>query len=73
VTSLELTWMLLTRRLAELFSDKRCLRIDRSKLALFEHNDGIIPIATPPGPGTKITGNVLVDRSLTSPIQVRAI
>lgn len=63
--------MILTRKLVDLFADKSKLRHDRSNLPLFMKEDGILRIASPSGPGPKIQGNVLLDRTLTSPIQVR--
>ena len=68
-----LTGMILTRKLVELLGDKKKVRYDRSSLPLFMHQEGIIRVTSPPGPGSKISGNILVDRSLTSPIQVRLL
>lgn len=65
--------MILTRKLVDLLSDKSVLRHDRSNLPLFMKNDGLLRVSSPPGPGPKVQGNVLIDRTLTSPIQVRSI
>jgi 23S rRNA (cytosine1962-C5)-methyltransferase len=62
--------MILTRKLLEVFADKKNVRVERSKLPLFLGNEGILRITSPKGEAPKITGNVLVDRSLTFPIQV---
>lgn len=66
-----LTGMILTRKLVDLLSDKSVLRHDRSNLPLFMREEGLLRVASPPGHGPTVNGNVLVDRTLTSPIQVR--
>lgn len=62
--------MILTKKLVDILSNKNTLRLERAKLPLFLRHEGIVRVASPPALGPKINGNILIDPSMTSPIQV---
>jgi hypothetical protein len=64
--------MILTRKLVDLLADKKVMRLERSKLPLFLEHDGLIRFTSSHSSNTRVHGNILIDRSMTSPIQVCA-
>ncbi|XP_049850733.1 putative ribosomal RNA large subunit methyltransferase YwbD [Schistocerca gregaria] len=62
--------MILSRGLQKLLVNRKTLYLDRGKLPAFKGREGFVPFVVPLNNSQSVHGNLLIDRTLSSPIQV---